>query len=187
MNVIALHSIRCLLCTATNTKPHERLFNFSRRSGTGYTLPEWLQGGPALLRKFVCQHKSDPLVEPVEIISVTPNFARIRFPDGRQSTVPTEDLAPTPVTVSSFVDSDSPVFTDHCESSSSTPSNNNEPEMSTDQQETTTNGESSTSVGETKSRDLEQQQLSHLEKDALRFLPESSRRGRKIIRNPKYQ
>lgn len=123
-----------------------------------------------MLRKFVRQHKSDPLVEPVEIISATPNFARIRFLDGHQSTVSTEDLAPTPVTDPSFADSDSPVFTDHCESSSSTPSNNDEPEMSTDQQETTTNGESSTSVGETKSRDLEQQQQSHLEKDASQII-----------------
>lgn len=77
---IALHSIRSLLCTATNSTPHERWFSFQRRSWTGYTLPEWLQGGPALLRKFVRSNKSDPLVEPVEIISATPNFAKFASP-----------------------------------------------------------------------------------------------------------
>jgi len=35
----ALHSIRSLLCTATNETPHERLFNFKRRSAFGVSVP----------------------------------------------------------------------------------------------------------------------------------------------------
>ncbi|KAK3877999.1 hypothetical protein Pcinc_017332 [Petrolisthes cinctipes] len=37
--------------------------------------------------------KSDPLVESVELIESTPQYARIRHPDGRESTVSTRDLA----------------------------------------------------------------------------------------------
>ena len=38
----ALHSIRSLLCTATNATPHERFFSFHRRSTYGTTIPTWL-------------------------------------------------------------------------------------------------------------------------------------------------
>ena len=38
----ALHSIRSLLCTATNCTPHERLFNYQRRSTNGTAVPTWL-------------------------------------------------------------------------------------------------------------------------------------------------
>ena len=34
----ALHSICSLLCTVTNSTPHERIFQYSRRSTTGYSL-----------------------------------------------------------------------------------------------------------------------------------------------------
>ncbi|KAK3889538.1 hypothetical protein Pcinc_006510 [Petrolisthes cinctipes] len=40
--------------------------------------------------------KSDPLVESVELIESTPQYARIRHPDGRESTVSTRDLAEPP-------------------------------------------------------------------------------------------
>lgn len=93
----ALHSIRSLLCTASNQTPHERLFSFPRKSSNGYSLPTWLTSlGPVLLRKFVRTHKSDSLVEPVDLVNATPHYARIRYPDGRESTVSTSDLAPAP-------------------------------------------------------------------------------------------
>lgn len=92
-----LHSIRSLLCTATNQTPHERLFSFPRKSSNGYSLPTWLSSpGPVLLRKFVRSSKSDPLVEPVDLVTATPHYAKVRFPDGRESTVSTKDLAPSP-------------------------------------------------------------------------------------------
>lgn len=92
----ALHSIRSLLCTATNQTPHERLFAFPRKSFNGYSLPTWLTApGPVLLRKFVRTSKSDPLVEEVDLESANPYYAHIRYPDGRESTVSTKDLAPT--------------------------------------------------------------------------------------------
>ncbi|CAB4035659.1 retrovirus-related Pol poly from transposon [Paramuricea clavata] len=58
----ALHSIRSLLCTSTNATPHERFFNFHRRSSYGVSLPSWMQPGPVLLRRFVRTSKNDPLV-----------------------------------------------------------------------------------------------------------------------------
>ena len=48
----ALHSIRSLLCTATNETPHERLFRFARRSTSGKAVPTWLTT-PGLSNVFV--------------------------------------------------------------------------------------------------------------------------------------
>ena len=92
-----LNSIRSLLCTSTNQTPHERLLSFHRKSFNGYSLPSWLATpGPVLLRRFVRSSKSDPLVEEVELESANPFYAHIRYPDGRQSTVSTKDLARSP-------------------------------------------------------------------------------------------
>ena len=104
-----LHSIRSLLCTATNQTPHERLFSFPRKSPNGYSLPSWLSySGLVLLRKFVRNSKSDPLVEPVDLITATPHFARVRHPDGREATVSTKDLA-EPAGTSHFPPPDVPM------------------------------------------------------------------------------
>jgi len=93
----ALHSIRSLLCTATNATPHERFFNFQRRSCHGTSLPTWLQSpGPVLLRRFVRVSKNDPLVDQVELKEANPTYAHIRYMDGRESTVSLRDLAPCP-------------------------------------------------------------------------------------------
>ena len=91
-----LHSIRTLLCTATNCIPHERLFNFQRRSGAGTALPSWLLSpGTVLLRRFVRHSKYEPLVDEVELVEANPQYAHVRYPDGRESTVSIKDLAPT--------------------------------------------------------------------------------------------
>ena len=92
----ALHSIRSLLSTATNTTPHDRFFNFSRKSSQGVSLPSWLSPGPVLLRKFVRSSKNDDLVEEVELTHANPTYAHIRYKDGRESTVSLTDLAPCP-------------------------------------------------------------------------------------------
>ena len=90
-----LHSVRSLLCTATNETPHDRLFTHPRRAATGATLPNWLcQPGPVLLRKHVRNQKSDPLVEPVELLHANPTYAHVKFADGREDSVSLKDLAP---------------------------------------------------------------------------------------------
>ena len=91
----ALHSIRSLLCTATNETPHERFFTFNRKSGSGTSLPTWLlKPGLVLMKKNVRQSKYDPLVEEVELLECNPQYASIRYKDGRESTVSIKQLAP---------------------------------------------------------------------------------------------
>ena len=90
----ALHSIRSLLCTATNATPHERMFSFPRRSATGESMPSWLNPGPVYLKRRVRTSKHEPLVDEVELLEANPNYAHIRFPDGREDTVSLSHLAP---------------------------------------------------------------------------------------------
>ena len=91
----ALHAIRSLLCTATNATPHERFFGFTRRTTTGNCVPTWLTTpGTVLLRRHARHSKYEPLVEQVDLLHATPNYAHIRFDNGRETTVSVRDLAP---------------------------------------------------------------------------------------------
>ena len=93
---IALHSIRSLLCTATNATPHERMFTHNRKSSVGTSLPQWLMvPGPVLYRRNVRSSKYDPIVEEVELIESNPQYAHVRLPDGREETVSLRHLAPS--------------------------------------------------------------------------------------------
>uniref|UniRef100_A0A5S6R240 Integrase catalytic domain-containing protein n=1 Tax=Trichuris muris TaxID=70415 RepID=A0A5S6R240_TRIMR len=92
----ALSSLRTLLCTATNTTPHERMFVFDRRCAPEISLPEWLRRpGPVLLKKQVRASKTDPLVERVELLEANPQYAHVRSHDGRETTVSIRHLAPS--------------------------------------------------------------------------------------------
>ena len=118
----ALHSLRSLLSTAINCMPHEKFFNFSRRSPAGFSLPSWLVHGPVLLQKFVRASKNDDLVDKVELIDVNPTFASIRYPDGRESTVSLQDLAPCPPDLTqNRVDSVPPVIVNDLNTDCSSP------------------------------------------------------------------
>ena len=93
----ALNAIRSLLCTATNSTPHERMFSFQRRSVSGCSLPSWLlQPGEVLLKRFGRNSKYEPCVDVVKLLEATPNYAHIKFPDGREDTVALRNLAPYP-------------------------------------------------------------------------------------------
>ena len=75
--------------------PHERIFNFQLRSTTGSLIPSWLATpGPVLLTRYVRKSKFDPMVDKVELTKANPNYAHIRFPDGRENTVALKHLAP---------------------------------------------------------------------------------------------
>ena len=90
-----LHSIRSLLCIATNTIPHELHFNFSRRSCVGFSTPTWLSlPCYALQKRHIRTSKQVPLVDEVELIQVTPNYARVRLPNGHEKTGTFRDIAP---------------------------------------------------------------------------------------------
>ena len=65
----------------------------------GKSLPSWLiTSRPVLLRRFV-RSKSDPLIDEEELLESNPNFAKIRYANGRESTVSISDLAPCPPNV----------------------------------------------------------------------------------------
>lgn len=91
-----LHSIRSLLCTATNETPHERMFTHQRRSASGSSVPTWLtKPGRVFLRRHVRASKYEPLVEEVELLqAANPTYAHVRLPDGRETTVSVRHLAP---------------------------------------------------------------------------------------------
>ena len=112
----ALHSIRSLLCTATNSTPHERMFNFSRKSTSGKTIPSWVKPGPVYVRNHTRRSKNDPPVTSATLIHANPTYAHVRLPSGVETTVSIRDLARQPTEVP----------TDHsCNETSITP--NSEP------------------------------------------------------------
>ena len=91
----ALHSIRSLLCTAINCTPHERMFTHPRKSSFGKAIPTWLTNpGPVLVRKQIRHNKYDPLVEEAELIEANPEYALVKFPDGRETNISLKHLAP---------------------------------------------------------------------------------------------
>ena len=50
--------------------------------------------GPVFLQRHLRSYKYDPTLDEVELVHATPNYAEIRFPSGRESTVPLRDIAP---------------------------------------------------------------------------------------------
>ena len=59
----ASHSVRSLLCTATNSTSHERLFTYQRQSTNGHYLPSWLTTpGPIVVKQHVRHSKYEPTV-----------------------------------------------------------------------------------------------------------------------------
>lgn len=120
----ALHSIRSLLCTATNATPHERIFQYNRKSTSGTALPSWLlTPGPILLRRNARSSKYDPLVDEVELLECHPQYAYVRLPDGKEETVSLHHLSPKPQETPSTT----PSTPDKCAQQDEPPSNNVEP------------------------------------------------------------
>ena len=92
---VALHCIRSLLSTSTNCTPHERLFNFQRKSATRDSIPRWLtRSKSALLKRYLRGSKYEPPVETVDILEVNPNYAHVCFNNGRETTVSLRHIAP---------------------------------------------------------------------------------------------
>ena len=103
-----LHSIRSLLCVATNLTQHERFFNFQRRSCTGQSLLTRLtSNNKAFFRRFIRHSKSDPYVDEVERVNVNPTYAEVRYLNGREATVSIRHPSPCPNEVVDFCDKSS--------------------------------------------------------------------------------
>ena len=91
----ALHSIRSLLCTATNQTPHERMFKFPRKSTSGCSLPSWLtENSKALMKRHANHSKYDPIVEEVDVLDVNPSTSHVKTAEGRELIVSNRHLAP---------------------------------------------------------------------------------------------
>ncbi len=104
-----LHSHRTLLCTATNQTPHERLFSFQRRSASGSSVPSWLlKQGNVLIKRHVRHSKYEPLCDEVELLSVNPTHAKVKYPSGREDSVSLRHLAPLPPSPTVDVDNNTP-------------------------------------------------------------------------------
>jgi len=92
-----LHSVRSLLCTSTNSTPHERFLKFQRRSALGTSVTSWLNdGAKVLVKRHIRSSKFEPLIDEAEIIHVTPSYAHVRLQNIRQATVSLRDIAPVP-------------------------------------------------------------------------------------------
>lgn len=80
---------------ATNTTPHEQLFNYARRSSEGTAIPSWFcEPGLVLLKHHVRASKTDPLVDDVELLQANLQYAHNRYPDGKEDTVSARHFAP---------------------------------------------------------------------------------------------
>jgi hypothetical protein len=93
----ALHSIRSLLCTSTNATPHERMFNYSRKSTSGNSVPSWVKPGPVFVKNHTRNSKNDPPVSPATLLHANPQYAHVLLPSGVETTVSIRDLAHYPL------------------------------------------------------------------------------------------
>ena len=91
-----LHSMRSLLCNATNCTPHERMFLHSRKPFNCVSLPSWLKPGPVYVKCHV-RNKNGPLVEEAELIEANPHYAHVKLNDGKEIYVSLRNLAQNPV------------------------------------------------------------------------------------------
>ena len=99
----ALHSIRSLLCTATNQTPHERMFNFTRKSTSGKGIPSWLKASETVLVKnHTRKSKNDPPVTSATLIHANPEYAHVRLQSGTETTVSMRDIARHPDSMVDF-------------------------------------------------------------------------------------
>ena len=58
-------------------------------------MQSWLcTRGPVLLEGHVRYSKTEPLVDRVELLDANPQYAHVRYPDGRETTVFIRHLAP---------------------------------------------------------------------------------------------
>ena len=92
----ALHSVRTLLCTATNETPHNRFLKFPRRSGITKLIPNWIKPGPIYIRHHTRNSKFDPPVQEATLLHATPQYAHVLLPSGIETTVSLREIAPAP-------------------------------------------------------------------------------------------
>ena len=60
-----------------------------------------MQPGTVLMKRNVRRSRYELLVDEVELVEAKPHYAHVKFPDGRETTVSTKQLAPTSNTTDS--------------------------------------------------------------------------------------
>ena len=85
--MLYIHSIRSLINTITNETPHERMFNYQRKSVTAHSVPSWLSEPGKVLLKQADKNSNKPDVIEVELLEANSQYAYIKYPNGRESTV----------------------------------------------------------------------------------------------------
>ena len=159
----ALHSIRSLLCTATNMTPHDRLFKYSRKSASGISIPSWVKPGPIYIRNHTKTSKHDPPVTPATLIDVNPHYAYVQLPSGTETTVNVRDLAPN---------------------SSNEENSNNNPTTSETLFEPSTNENIGHEEDKNQSSDLEENQISLKNNTENQYSCQSVRRSPRVRQFP---
>ena len=64
-----------------------------------------MQPGTVLMKRNVRRSRYVLLVDEVELVKAKPHYAHVKFPDGRETTVSTKQLAPTSNTTDSQIPS----------------------------------------------------------------------------------
>ena len=71
------------------------MFSFKRQSTFGTSVPNWLSSpGPVYLKRHIRTSKYDPVMDKVDLLHGTPNYAIVRLPNGRETIVSLKDMAP---------------------------------------------------------------------------------------------
>jgi len=84
-----LPDTRSLLCTATNATLHERLFNYKEAIVLWGFCTELVEFSRSrIFERHTRSSKYEPLVEEVDVVHVTPNYACVCLSTGRETTVP---------------------------------------------------------------------------------------------------
>ena len=92
----ALGNIRALLKVSTNMTHHERFFQHTRSLGfSKLKAKDYSDQKDAYVRKFV-RNKTDPLVEPVQILNKNPFYSEICYKNGRTERVSNNDITHRP-------------------------------------------------------------------------------------------
>ena len=129
----ALHSLRTLLCTATNETPHERVFKFPRKATFGLALPSWLMtNDQVLLRKPLISSKYEHNLETVTLLHANPQYAKVRYSNGRETTVSLRRLAPPAEKEQVMMEEMIPSEVEEVDSKSPVPTHASSPSMPTD-------------------------------------------------------
>ena len=72
------------------------MFNFTRKSTSGKSIPSWVKPGPIYVKNHTRKTKYDAPVSPATLLHANPSYAHVRLQSGVETTVSIRDLARQP-------------------------------------------------------------------------------------------